>query len=98
MKKIAILSMLIAGFLGDAIGATRPTGRTTARGGAESAPATQTTAARAATNSRTAPRAATSASSGAKTVNRGRAATTTKAPQRKRLLVQGPRLQVQQKT
>ena len=80
MKKIAILSMLIAGFLGDAIGATRPTGRVTARDGAESASATQTTAARAATNSRTAPRAATSASSGAKTVNRGRAATTTKAP------------------
>lgn len=80
MKKIAILSMLIAGFLGDAIGATRPTGRVTARDGAESAPATQTTAVRAATNSRTAPRAATSASSGAKTVNRGRAATTTKAP------------------
>lgn len=80
MKKIAILSMLIAGFLGDAIGATRPTGRTTVRGGAESASATQTTAARAATNSRTAPRAATFASSGAKTVNRGRAATTTKAP------------------
>ena len=80
MKKIAILSMLIAGFLGDAIGATRPTGRVTARDGAESAPATQTTAVRAATNSRTAPRATTSASSGAKTVNRGRAATTTKAP------------------
>ena len=80
MKKIAILSMLIAGFLGNAIGATRPTGRVTARDGAESASATQTTAARAATNSRTAPRAATSASSGAKTVNRGRAATTTKAP------------------
>ena len=80
MKKIAILSMLLAGFLGDAIGATRPTGRVTARDGAESAPATQTTAARAATNSRTAPRATTSASSGAKTVNRGRAATTTKAP------------------
>ena len=80
MKKIAILSMLIAGFLGNAIGATRPTGRVTARDGAESAPATQTTAVRAATNSRTAPRATTSASSGAKTVNRGRAATTTKAP------------------
>jgi len=80
MKKIAILSMLIAGILGDAIGAARPTSRATARGGAASAPATQTTAARAATNSRTAPRATTSASSGAKTVNRGRAATTTKAP------------------
>ena len=79
MKKIAILSMLIAGILGDAIGAARPTGRANARGGTgTAAPQTQTTtAARAATNSRSAPRAAAPATSGTQTVNRGRAATTT---------------------
>ena len=76
MKKIAILSMLIAGILGDAVGATRPTGRAGVRGGT-STTAQKTTAARAATNSRTAPRAAAPATTGAQTVNRGRAATTT---------------------
>ena len=80
MKKIAILSMLIVGILGDAVGATRPTGRVNSRGGNTAATMEQTqttTAARAATNSRTAPRAAAPAATGAKTVNRGRAATTT---------------------
>ena len=79
MKKIAILSMLIAGILGDAVGATRPTGRANARGGnaATTGQAQTTTAARAATTSRTAPRAAAPAATGTQTVNRGRAATTT---------------------
>ena len=79
MKKIAILSMLIAGILGDAVAATRPTGRANARGGntATTGQTQTTTAARAATSSRTAPRAAAPAATGAQTVNRGRAATTT---------------------
>ncbi|MBO5946628.1 MAG: hypothetical protein J6Q44_00600, partial [Alphaproteobacteria bacterium] len=79
MRKIAILSMLIAGILGDAVGATRPTGRAGVRGGTSTTTTTaqKTTAARAATNSRTAPRAAAPAATGAQTVNRGRAATTT---------------------
>ena len=80
MRKIAILSMLIAGFLSDAVAATRPTGRAASRNGATTTTATQkTTAARAATNSRTAPRAGTTAATGTQTVNRGRAATTTAA-------------------
>ena len=78
MGKIAILSMLIAGFLSDAVAATRPTGRAVSRNGATTTTATQkTTAARAAINSRTAPRAGTTAATGTQTVNRGRAATTT---------------------
>ncbi len=79
MKKIAILSMLIAGILGDAVAATRPTGRA-ARGGntTTTGSAQTTTAARAATTSRTAPRAAaTPAATGTQTLNRGRAAMTT---------------------
>ncbi|MFQ6703306.1 MAG: hypothetical protein ACLRFO_03865 [Alphaproteobacteria bacterium] len=80
MGKIAILSMLIAGFLSDAVAATRPTGRAVSRNGVTTTTATQkTTSARAATNSRTAPRAGTTAATGTQTVNRGRAATTTAA-------------------
>ena len=86
MKKLAIISLLIAGICSDGLAATRPTGRSNARGGAgntatsTASGAGQQTAARAATNSRTAPRAAASAAtSGAKTVNRGRAAVNTKS-------------------
>ena len=79
MKKIAILSMLIAGILGDAVAATRLTGRANTRGGntTTTGQAQTTTATRAATTSRTAPRAATPATTGEQTVNRGRVATTT---------------------
>ena len=72
MKKIAILSMLIAGFMGAADAASR--GRT-APAATSNNTAAKPTAARAATGARTAPRAATPAASTTNTVVRGRAAT-----------------------
>lgn len=79
MKKLAFLSMLIVGLMGDCFAVTRPSGRGNLRSGGNSNATTQTTtAARAATNSRVAPRVATQSTT-AKTVNRGRAATVTTA-------------------
>ena len=78
MKRFAIFALIIAGIMGDGVAATRPTGRNTrgTSGGATAASTTSqsTTSARAARAARTAPVAATS---GAKTVNRGRAAVST---------------------
>ncbi len=77
MKKIAIFSMLIAGFMMSADAATR--GRTTPATASNSG-AAKPVAARAATGARTAPRAAAPAASTSNTVVRGRAATVAAKP------------------
>ncbi|MBQ5700285.1 MAG: hypothetical protein IIV74_03255, partial [Alphaproteobacteria bacterium] len=76
MKKIAIFSVLMIGIFGDALCATRPTGRAPSRGqSATTAPQT-TTSARAAVGART----GTRATANTKVVNRGRAATSQPTP------------------
>ena len=79
MKKIAIFSMLIAGFMSvtgaDAATAQRR-GRTSGASTTSTTTAAKPVSARAATGTRTAPRAAAPAASGGNTVVRGRAATT----------------------
>ena len=79
MKKIAIFSMLIAGFM-SVTGADAATAQRRGRASGASTTSTTTAAkpvsARAATGTRTAPRAAAPAASGGNTVVRGRAATT----------------------
>ena len=63
MKKIILLSLIFAGFIGDSVAATRPTGRnnraTSGTQTTENNSGTTAVSARAATNSRAAPRATT---------------------------------------
>ncbi len=80
MRILAFLLLFLTGFVADSMGATRPTGRANARGGAATTATTsaaKTTSARAAVNSRTAPRATSTTPQSGGVVNRGRAATTT---------------------
>lgn len=79
MKKIAILSLIIAGLLGDSVAAPAQRRGRTAGASAPAAGASTATAARAATGARTAPRTAGGAAPAAKPVS-ARSATPTAKP------------------
>lgn len=84
MRKIAILSMLIVGFMGDALCATRgtPSRGASSRGGTTAAAPQKTTAARAAVGARSARSAApapAATTTAPKTVSRSRSATSPKS-------------------